>query len=560
MGVPDAALVPLWRRQFPDLAGRLGPGDAGAGVLARLHGAVALAAADLSEDVPGLARIEGWDANLVAFADALAELRAAFERESAAVFVERLRTSLAFEAGEAGRHLGAWRLANLDRFFRGLAEALEETGGDRAAVLSHLRRAVTEEREHEEGRPRAAAADAVHVTTIHKAKGLDWEHVYVLQLQKGSRQDDPKETRVCAAGGDFEYRLCGVASLGFHGPARRRAEIERHERVRLLYVALTRARRRLVLAGHPPHGRSGPPKTFADLWALRDPAPPPLAALMAEAAGSGGSALRGDVLWSFPALAAPAQDAPAPSEPRARPDPDALARAEAQLAQLRADAGARAARPFHGVASQDRPDAERALDRLHAEEERRRPAAAARDEGRERRIALAVGSAVHAGLERFALGGDLADERHRFARELETALPLAIGSDEVPIARTRALELFDLFCAGPLRERLLRLQDAVVARELPVWLAPEEAGSAPVGFWSGSIDLLYWDAEAGEYVVADYKTDRVGARRGPAARRALRAAGSGLHPSGAARLRARAASALRAVAPGRGGGGPPRDP
>jgi len=511
VGVPDAALVPLWRRELPDLAGRVGPSDAGGSALARLREAVAKASAELPADVPGIGRIEGWDANLLAFALTLAELRDAFEREPAARFVERLRTSLLLEATEGARHLGAWRIANLDRFFRALAEALEETGGDRAAVLSHLRRAVTDEREHEEGRPRAAAEDAVHVTTIHKAKGLDFDHVYVLQLHKGGGQDDPRETRVAADAAAPEYKLCGVASLAFHEVARRRAEIERHERVRLFYVALTRARQRLVLAGSYPRTPGPTRKTLADLWALRDPSPPDLESLMAELAPAARCALReGDVLWSFPALAG---DEPAPAAaPAVRAGTEAarVERGDAELARLGALARERAARGFHAVASQDRRDTEAALAQDFGEEEeqgsRSRPRW--RDEDRARRIALAVGTAVHAGLERLEAGLALADQRRRFAAEVEAALALGVGPEDRPAVRARALEVFERFRAGPLYERMRGLGSRLLARELPVLLAPA-ADEGPVGFWSGSIDLLYWDAEAGEYVVVDYKTDRV---------------------------------------------------
>ena len=49
----------------------------------------------------------------------------------------------------------------------------------------------------------------------------------------------------------------------------------------------------------------------------------------------------------------------------------------------------------------------------------------------------------------------------------------------------------------------------ILARELPVLLAPEEEGEGPVGFVAGAIDLLYRDPESGELVVADYKSDAV---------------------------------------------------
>jgi ATP-dependent helicase/nuclease subunit A len=509
VGVPDGALLPLWRERFADRLARVGPNDPEGAALAEVRAAIGAAAARLPRDLPGIERVAGWEAGLDAFAETLAALRASFERDSAARFVERLRTSLALDAGEAARHLGGWRIANLDRFFRGLAEALEETGGDRAAVLSHLRRAVTNEREQEEGRPREAARNAVHVTTIHKAKGLDFDHVYVLQLHREGGRDDPSETRVPAirAGEPPEYRICGVPTLGYHEAAAARAEVELHERVRLLYVAMTRARRRLVLAGRAPAVAADPARTLADLWMARDPEPPPLGELVGDLAAGGRDAAEADVLWRFPALSAeppPRRSIPAVA---AVADVARITAEETALVRAAAEAELRAARPFHAVASGELADTEASLEERYGGELAERPAERV---GAERAIALAAGTAVHAALEAFDPEDDRDAARARFRAGVRSALSLGIGARDRAAAEDRALEVFDQFASGRLYERLRRLAPSIVARELPVLLAPEAAApSGPVGFWSGAIDLLYWDASAAEYVVADYKTDRV---------------------------------------------------
>ena len=96
---------------------------------------------------------------------------------------------------EAARYLGPYRLANLDRFFRQLLAAMEDGGGDAAAVLRALRRSVAEAREAEEGRPQDGSEDAVQVMTIHGAKGLDFKHVYLVQLHKQSHGRERPEDR-----------------------------------------------------------------------------------------------------------------------------------------------------------------------------------------------------------------------------------------------------------------------------------------------------------------------------------------------------------------------------
>jgi ATP-dependent exoDNAse (exonuclease V) beta subunit len=170
------------------------------------------------------------------------------------------------------------------------------------------------------------------------------------------------------------------------------------------------------------------------------------------------------------------------------------------------------------VASQDRDDTEAALERGYGGEEepesRARPRR--RDEARERRIALAAGTAVHAALERLEADLEIEEQRRRFAAEVEAALALCSGPEDRAAARRRAHEVFERFRAGPLYERMRGLGPRLLARELPVLLAPGGAGD-PVGFWSGSIDLLYLDPEDGSFVVADFKTDRVGPEGIPAA-------------------------------------------
>jgi ATP-dependent exoDNAse (exonuclease V) beta subunit len=235
-----------------------------------------------------------------------------FETEPAAVFVERLRALTLFEASEAARVLGRYRVANLDRFFRTLVEAME-ADSDPHAVLRSLRTAVSEVREAEEGRPLAAAEDAVRVMTIHKAKGLDFTHVYLMQAQKRSRGDSRARIDAAEAGDRFEYVLFGAATPGWHTVEERRRRVADAELIRTLYVAMTRARDRLVVAGVFPvdsHPRRARARTHMDLVSQRETPEGGLAALAATVRRGGGS--HGDgagARWVFPALE-PASAAP----------------------------------------------------------------------------------------------------------------------------------------------------------------------------------------------------------------------------------------------------------
>ena len=156
---------------------------------------------------------------LLAAMEHLAVLRIAFESEAADVFIERLRRLFLPEALEAARYLGPYRLANLDRFFRQLSAALEEGGGDPTAILRALRRSVAESREAEEGRPKDGAEDAVQVMTIHGAKGLDFGHVYLLQLHKppggeGGGEEGGAVLAGVVSSGEEEGAVAAVVDFG----------------------------------------------------------------------------------------------------------------------------------------------------------------------------------------------------------------------------------------------------------------------------------------------------------------------------------------------------------
>ena len=212
VGVPDAAWLPLWRRRFPDLVTALRQPSAAS--LEELGEVVDAAVSAIPAGVPGLERIAGWPEVLKVALRHLAELRESFASEPAVRFVERARTLTLVEATAAARYLGRFRVANLRRFFRRLAASLDAGTTEPHAVLHLLRRAVREEREEEEARPTAALEDAVRVLTIHRAKGLDFKHVYLLQAHKGSRRDvSPRDAAWEGADG-WELRLLGAPTPG----------------------------------------------------------------------------------------------------------------------------------------------------------------------------------------------------------------------------------------------------------------------------------------------------------------------------------------------------------
>jgi ATP-dependent helicase/nuclease subunit A len=516
VGAPDAALIPLWRKGFPDRMAELPDPRA----LAALRDATLEVASSLPAEIPGLERIRGWEQNLLSAVEGLALLRRSLLADPADRFVEKLRTLFLVEATESARFLGAHRVANLDRFFRDLVTALEESGGDLCALLAKLRAAVSEALEEEEGRPKDAAENAVQVMTVHKAKGLDFEHVYLMQLHKGHRRAAAMESAAVERDGGWEYLLFGAATPGYLEAASEAAEVEAAERVRTLYVAMTRAKDRLVLVGcHP----TRPPAldsaaTHADLISHRSPSPPDLSSLMSElrARGDAAYAEGADVRWVFPALLGedPAPSAPARDESEVSgPSVEEIRASAEKLSERRREAALRAARPFHGVASEEvhAMGPEQAWPHGDGEEDENGSLASpdAAPIEPERRVALAVGSALHSALEILDPAAEPEGEIERCRSRIEAVLAVLLGPEDRPEALSRAGELWTRFARGPLLERLRAIGPSVIARELPLLLPPGQAPHAPVGFVSGAIDLLYRDPESGAIVVADYKTDRV---------------------------------------------------
>ncbi|HYX24291.1 MAG TPA: UvrD-helicase domain-containing protein [Thermoanaerobaculia bacterium] len=520
VGVPDAALIPLWNRKLPKRMTELAGPDPGALAALReaIEGAAGAMSREISREIPGLERVDGWERNLLAAVESLARLRRSFATEPADVFVERLRGLTLVEATEAARYLGPYRLANLERFFRQLLAAMEEGGGDVTAILRALRRSVAEARDAEEGRPTDGSEDAVSVLTIHGAKGLDFEHVYLLQLHKESPGDRGPRTEAGRVDGGFEYRLFGAPTLGFDRVEAERRQVEAAERVRLLYVAMTRAKDRVVLAGlwpeRPERWTAKPwdqARAPMDLLLSRRGLPADLharwaAALAAEGAPAWTFADSTGALWKFPALR-PSGDLRLAAEPErpSLPGPEEIALVASGLAAERVRAATRGARPFGGAASEEAHALlrEQQAERLASEgPERRRPVV-------DRAAAMAAGGAVHRALEEWDLAADPRREAGRQRSLLPAYLAALVEGDELERALPVAGALLDVFAGGPLLTRLRGLKDHLLARELPVLLPPGEGDHSPVGVVTGAIDLLYRDPRDGRIVVADYKTDEV---------------------------------------------------
>ena len=115
--------------------------------------------------------------------------------------IDRLRSELEAESARVA--------SEVDDFFARLLATLEEGGGNATALLRMLRAAVAEQPEADEARPEEGLEDAVSISTIHTAKGLDWEHVYLAQLHKQGVLTDEERAYLYSDGFGRTYPFDG---------------------------------------------------------------------------------------------------------------------------------------------------------------------------------------------------------------------------------------------------------------------------------------------------------------------------------------------------------------
>ncbi len=179
-----------------------------------------------------------------------------YRAESRLLSVEELIGKLLDETGfyeEMGAGVsGAQRQANLDALLQ-KAHAFEAAGA--RGIWSFLRHLALAQNNASVGAAQTVTADVVRILTIHKSKGLEFPVVFVAGLGKQFNRQDVNNSLQLHAGFGLALRYIdreGMQRVKRDTLARvilaQRVKREQlAEEMRVLYVAMTRARRRLIL-------------------------------------------------------------------------------------------------------------------------------------------------------------------------------------------------------------------------------------------------------------------------------------------------------------------------
>jgi len=173
-------------------------------------------------------------------------------RDPLGEFVETLlRDSFLLELATAA-YQGEQTLSNLLKFGRMAADAGDNRGATLKEFIGEVLRSMREFVQEGESPLADEHLDAVRILTIHKAKGLEFSVVFLpnLSAKKGGGQERAT-SRVdwAESTAGFRLREAGAADAAMALLEEEEKQREEYEQARLLYVALTRAREKMILLG-----------------------------------------------------------------------------------------------------------------------------------------------------------------------------------------------------------------------------------------------------------------------------------------------------------------------
>jgi len=394
--------------------------------------------------------------------ETLRTLRARAGRAPLGELVSSALTETRLPELAARAYHGQQTVSNLLKLQRLAAEASESRGATLKDFTAEVRESARESRREGESPLADERLEAVRIMSVHKSKGLEFPVVFVANLSARPATGDKPSARPDWTTGRTALRVGAEASAASALADAREKLMERRESVRLLYVAMTRAKEQLILLGRE-KAESGSLASHLD---------------------AAGAWPRGGLERALPVLLVEAGKVPEPeAAPAARSasvaDAAATARAWAGRASLRAGA--------------DAPRARAAT--AYLREAPKRPAAP--DEPGGSLSGAEVGQLCHLTLQGWDFAS-MADPSAACAAARSLLERRAPGPRWAQ-AELEAASVLKTFLSSPAAKQLAGAE--ILGREVPFAYAE---GNTVV---RGAVDLVY--RLKGKIVVADFKSEKV---------------------------------------------------
>ncbi len=180
------------------------------------------------------------------------EERRAAPMRSIAELIERALDAAGYREHVLGLEWGERRLANIHKLLRLARRFQSAEGRDLRAFLDHVERLGATGAPEPDAPLDGVEPDAVRLMTIHAAKGLEFPVVCVADL---GRAVNARLGRLLVDGDRIGLQLLrldgekATPALDYEALAEERRRAQAEEEDRILYVAMTRARERLLLSG-----------------------------------------------------------------------------------------------------------------------------------------------------------------------------------------------------------------------------------------------------------------------------------------------------------------------